>query len=110
MRKRHEEERQERQKARRRRKIGPMVIDYFPRIPRIPYSDRPYGPKIKPSITGAALSFFFLSSHLLFLLFIFFHPLSLIPGRFTREPLFAALYFLALHKNVISSFGNALLY
>lgn len=29
------------QGEKRRRKIGPMVIDYLPRIPRIPYSDRP---------------------------------------------------------------------
>lgn len=41
------------EKRGRRRKIGPMVIDYLPRIPRIPYSDRPHGPKIEPSITGA---------------------------------------------------------
>jgi len=45
------------QGEKRRRKIGPMVIDYLPRIPRIPYSDRPHGPKIEPSITGAPLSF-----------------------------------------------------
>lgn len=45
------------QGEKRRRKIGPMVIDYLPRIPRIPYSDRPHGLKIEPSITGAPLSF-----------------------------------------------------
>lgn len=41
-----------------------MVIDYLPRIPRIPYSDRPHGPKIEPSITGAphSLSLFSLPS------------------------------------------------
>lgn len=30
-----------------------MVIDYLPRIPRIPYSDRPHGTKIEPSIADA---------------------------------------------------------
>lgn len=44
------------QGEKRRRKIGPMVIDYLPCILRIPYSDRPHGPKIEPSITGALLS------------------------------------------------------
>lgn len=60
------------QGEKRRRKIGPMVIDYLPRIPRIPYSDRPHGPKIEPSITGAPLSFsslFHLLLHLLLHLF-----------------------------------------
>lgn len=56
------------QGEKRRRKIGPMVIDYLPRIPRIPYSDRPHGPKIEPSITGAPLSFSSLFRLLLFLL------------------------------------------
>lgn len=39
-------------------KIGPMVIDYLPRIPRIPYIDRPHGPKIEPSITGVCSTLF----------------------------------------------------
>lgn len=51
------EEKSRIQGEKRRRKIGPMVIDYLPCIPRIPYSDRPHGPKIEPSITGALLSF-----------------------------------------------------
>lgn len=59
------------QGEKRRRKIGPMVIDYLPRIPRIPYSDRPHGPKIEPSITGAPLSFSSLFHLLLHLLHLF---------------------------------------
>lgn len=72
-----------------RRKIGPMVIDYLPRIPRIPYSDRPHGPKIEPSITGALLSFSSLF-HLLLLLLL--HLFS----RSTNSPdsVGALVYFL----------------
>lgn len=58
-----EKEKREEKERRRRRKIGPMVIDYLPRIPRIPYSDRPHGTKIEPSIADAphSLSLFSLS-------------------------------------------------
>jgi len=68
------------QGERRRRRIGPMVIDYLPRIPRIPYSDRPHGPKIEPSITGAPLSsrLLLLLLLLLFLLVLLFPPSSLL--------------------------------
>lgn len=71
----------------RRRKISPMVIDYLPRIPRIPYSDRPHGPKIEPSITGAPLSFLSLSLCLLLvvLLLLFRLLLSLSPSSFSSS-------------------------
>lgn len=72
----------------RRRKISPMVIDYLPRIPRIPYSDRPHGPKIEPSITGAPLSFLSLSLCLLLvvvLLLIFRLLLPLSPSSFSSS-------------------------
>lgn len=82
------------QGEKRRRKIGPMVIDYLPRIPRIPYSDRPQGPKIEPSITGAPLSFSSLFRLLLFLLSL---SLSRLFSRTTDSPesVGALVYFLA---------------
>ena len=78
------------QGEKRRRKIGPMVIDYLPRIPRIPYSDRPHGPKIEPSITGAPLSF----SSLYHLLLLPFSPpssllLPTLPSRSTLSSIFS---------------------
>lgn len=88
------------QGEKRRRKIGPMVIDYLPsplppHIPRIPYSDRPHGLKIEPSITGAPLSFssLFRLLPLLHLLLSFFNFFS----RSTNSPasVGALAYFLA---------------
>lgn len=94
------EEKSKIQGEKRRRKIGPMVIDYLPCIPRIPYSDRPHGPKIEPSITGALFSFslypLFILSFPLLSLPLPFHPLSLdLLPRGSPESVGALVYFLA---------------
>lgn len=105
----------------RRRKIGPMVIDYLPRIPRIPYSDRPHGPKIEPSITGAPLSFFSLSlSRLLLLLSL--PPLRPAPptprsssrstyslGRFSGESAPSSIFSYRATKDILPRLGNVAL-
>lgn len=100
------------ERARRRRKIGPMVIDYLPRIPRIPYSDRPYGPKIEPSITGACSPCLFLFSSFLSSFFFFSSSsllsslaLTLFRERFTRGR--CSLFSRAAYNDAIPSFGNA---
>jgi len=107
-----------------------MVIDYLPRIPRIPYSDRPHGPKIEPSITGAPLS----SRLLLLLLFLLpspppplsssplpsplsssfsllFHPRPFDYSREIRPSRCSLVYFLAPRdeRRIIPSLGDAAL-
>lgn len=96
----------------RRRKIGPMVIDYLPRIPRIPYSDRPHGPKIEPSITGAPLSLSTLS----------LPPLRPAPptprspsrstyslGRFSGESAPSSIFSYRATKDILPRVGNVAL-
>lgn len=90
-----------------------MVIDYLPRIPRIPYSDRPHGPKIEPSITGRSFLSLSLLSFPLLVLFFFFHPLSLDLRSREIFPLslssLSIVYFLAPRDegHVIPDLGNA---
>lgn len=96
-REREREREKKKEKRGRRRKIGPMVIDYLPRIPRIPYSDRPHGPKIEPSITGAPHSL----------------SLSSLPSSTSvhgfSSPRHYRLFFSKVHEHVISNgLGNEL--
>lgn len=79
-----------------------MVIDYLPRIPRIPYSDRPHGTKIEPSIADAphSLSLFSLSPSPL-------PPLSLWIDLCPRAPVTRLFFSSKMHEHVISNgLGN----
>lgn len=100
-----EEKKSRIQGEKRRRKIGPMVIDYLPCILRIPYSDRPHGPKIEPSITGALLSF---SLYPLFPAPLPLPPLSHTPERFS-ESVLSSIFLRRATKDVIPDLGNAAL-
>lgn len=86
-----------------------MVIDYLPplRIPRIPYSDRPHGPKIEPSITGAPLSFSSLFRLLRLFLLLLFHFLSFstLPNRSVLSPISSR----RATKDIIPCLGNTVL-
>lgn len=93
------------QGEKRRRKIGLMVIDYLPRIPRIPYSDRPHGLKIEPSITGAPLSF----SSLYHLLLPFSPPSSLLLPTLTSRSTLSSIFSHRATKDIIPDSQKLLL-